>query len=277
LNQSGDAADQVVRLMIGGAEEAIKISGQAAYHLIALLTSSLKSDKKGRRRKLSAGKTRLLKLLRDGEQLKIFSLRPKDIGTFQRKAKKYKIQYAIVRNKRSGQTDVVARVADVDLINRVMQGMGYGQEASLTREPDARAEAVRADDLKKKDLPQRNASGRTNISSPNQRSATPLETTSDLPDFMRARMRQSLREAPDAHPTNTSRSLSLHAEPDAPPRPGSRTDNPANTAIPPKENKTPDRKPSIRDKMADCQRRAKIQAQSKTHQRSRKKTRKISR
>lgn len=149
MNQSGEAAEQVIRLVVNGAEEAVKISGQAAYHLIALLTSSLKSDKKGRR-KLSAGKTRLLNLLRDGSQLKIFSLRPNDIRAFQRKAKKYKIQYAIVKNKRSGHADVVARVADVDLINRVMLGMGYGREESLSREPDARAEAIRSNDLKKR-------------------------------------------------------------------------------------------------------------------------------
>ena len=60
MNYGGDAAEQVVRMSLEGADVVLRISGTAAKNLVAMLAAMSKEDK------TTKGKTRLGKLIKSG-------------------------------------------------------------------------------------------------------------------------------------------------------------------------------------------------------------------
>ena len=68
MNTSGEAADQVVRMMLEGSEVLIKLSGSGAKNAAVLLYSILREQKK------TNGAARLSSMLRSGKPLKPSSL-----------------------------------------------------------------------------------------------------------------------------------------------------------------------------------------------------------
>lgn len=65
MYNSGDAAEQVVRMSLEGAEFALKITGSAAKNLAAALYTVLKDQKK------TKGKARIEAMLREKRPLKV--------------------------------------------------------------------------------------------------------------------------------------------------------------------------------------------------------------
>ena len=84
---SADAAEQVVRMSLEGAEVAVRLAGTGAKHLAILLYSILKDQKKTR------GKIRLTNMLRSGKELKVFAVVDGDLPKFCEEAKKYGVLY----------------------------------------------------------------------------------------------------------------------------------------------------------------------------------------
>ena len=76
MYNSGDAAEQVVRMSLEGAEVALKITGVAAKNLAAALYTVLKDQKK------TKGKIRLTNMLRSGKELKVFAVKDGDLQKF---------------------------------------------------------------------------------------------------------------------------------------------------------------------------------------------------
>lgn len=68
MSYSGDAAEQVVRMTLEGAEFAAKIAGAGAKQVAILLYAILRDQKK------TKGKTRLTNMLRSGKELKLYEL-----------------------------------------------------------------------------------------------------------------------------------------------------------------------------------------------------------
>lgn len=62
MSYSGDAAEQVVRMSLEGAEVAAKITGAGAKQVAVLLYAILREQKK------TKGKTRLTNMLRSGQR-----------------------------------------------------------------------------------------------------------------------------------------------------------------------------------------------------------------
>ena len=62
---NGEAADEVVRMVLNGSEVAIRLTGSAAKNLAAILVAWSKNYKK------VYGKTSMMKLLRSGEELQV--------------------------------------------------------------------------------------------------------------------------------------------------------------------------------------------------------------
>ena len=87
MSYSGDAAEQVVRMSLEGAEVAAKITGQGAKQVAILLYAVLKDQKK------TKGKARLTSMLRTGKELKVFAVEDKDLVKFSRAAKQYGVLY----------------------------------------------------------------------------------------------------------------------------------------------------------------------------------------
>ena len=72
MNHAGDAAEQVVRMSLEGAEVALKITGVAAKNLAAALYTILKDQKK------TKGKARIEAMLREKRPLKVYTLKKED-------------------------------------------------------------------------------------------------------------------------------------------------------------------------------------------------------
>lgn len=81
MNNSGDAAEQVVRLSLEGFEVVAKVSGEAAKNVAVLLLAALKQEQKAK------GKARLSNLIKSGKELKVFSIPQKDLKKFTEQAK----------------------------------------------------------------------------------------------------------------------------------------------------------------------------------------------
>ena len=117
---SGEAAEQVVRMSLDGAEVAIRLAGSGAKHLAILLYNILKDQKKTR------GKIRLTNMLRSGKELKVFGVAEGDLARFCDEAKKYGVLYTVLKDKNAsdGFSDVMIRAEDMSKVNRIFQRFG---------------------------------------------------------------------------------------------------------------------------------------------------------
>ena len=79
---NGEAADEVVRMVLNGSEVAIRLTGSAAKNLAAILVAWSKNHKK------VYGKTSMMKLLRSGEELQVLSLTKEQYQDFKASARK---------------------------------------------------------------------------------------------------------------------------------------------------------------------------------------------
>lgn len=116
MSYSGDAAEQVVRMSLEGAEVAAKITGAGAKQVAVLLYAILREQKK------TKGKTRLTNMLRSGKELKVFAVKDTDLKQFCEASKKYGVLYCVLkdRNADDGITDVMVRAEDASKINRIL-------------------------------------------------------------------------------------------------------------------------------------------------------------
>ncbi|WP_416325179.1 PcfB family protein [[Eubacterium] hominis] len=117
MNTGGDAAEQVIRMSLNGAEVALKISGVAAKEVATMLYAILKDNKK------SKGRTRLENLIKTGRPLTIFTVKVDDFDQFKKEAKRYGILYCAVRNGRGtedGMVDVMVKQEDASRVDRIV-------------------------------------------------------------------------------------------------------------------------------------------------------------
>ena len=68
MNQSGDAAEQIVRMSLQGFEVGARITGSGAKEIADLLMAVKKEKKR------TTGKTNLTNMLKSGKELKVFSV-----------------------------------------------------------------------------------------------------------------------------------------------------------------------------------------------------------
>ena len=117
MNTGGEAADQVIRMSLNGAEVALKITGVAAKEVATLLVAILKDNKK------SKGRTRLENLIKTGRPLTIFTVKVDDYDQFKQEAKRYGILYCAVRNAKGtddGMVDIMVKQEDISRVDRIV-------------------------------------------------------------------------------------------------------------------------------------------------------------
>ena len=114
---SSEAAEQVVRMTLEGAEVAVKLAGAGAKNLAVLLYAVLRDQRK------TKGKIRLAGMLRSGKELKVFAVRDGDVEKFCAEAKKYGVLYTVLKDRdaNDGLTDVMVRAEDAGKINRIFE------------------------------------------------------------------------------------------------------------------------------------------------------------
>lgn len=117
MSYSGDAAEQVVRMSLQGAEVAAKITGEGAKHIAVLLYAVLKEQNK------TKGQVRLTNMLKSGKELKVFAVKDEDLKRFCTEAKKYGVLYCVLKDKNAtdGITDIMVRAEDASKINRIFE------------------------------------------------------------------------------------------------------------------------------------------------------------
>ncbi len=121
MNQSGDAAEQIVRMSLEGVEVAAKITGSAAKEIATFLVAALKS--KDSKLKLK-GKARMTSMLKSGKALEIFSVKDSDLQKFAQGAKQYGIVYCVLRNRKNspdGLCDIMVKADDAPRISRLVE------------------------------------------------------------------------------------------------------------------------------------------------------------
>lgn len=117
----GEAADQMVRMMLSTGEVAIRLSGSAAKNLLALTMALAKDHKK------LSGKVNMAKILRETRDLRLFPMTPEQYKTFKRKAGKQKLLYSAILDQdgKDKLVDVVMPVTELDRANLIFERILY--------------------------------------------------------------------------------------------------------------------------------------------------------
>ena len=117
MSYSGDAAEQVVRMLLETGEVAVRLAGEGAKQIAILLYAVLREQKK------TKGKARLTNMLRSGKELKVFAVKDSDLQLFCREAKKYGVLYCVLKDRDAtdGLTDIMVRAEDASKINRIFE------------------------------------------------------------------------------------------------------------------------------------------------------------
>ena len=141
MNTSGEAADQVMKMMLNGTEVLIKLTGTGAKNAAVLLYSMARQQKK------TKGSARLESMLRSGKPLKVYTFKADDLPKFKEVAKQYGILYTILKekDKTDGVFDVMVRAEDESKIARITERFNLAQVDVAT----LRAEIVKEQEEKK--------------------------------------------------------------------------------------------------------------------------------
>ena len=137
MSTNGETADMVVRESIQITESAVKLAGLGAKNLAALLVAVAKDNPK------LSGKTGLKRLIQDGEELAIFSIKQEDLRGFQMESKRYGVLFYPIINRveKTGTVEIMAKAKDAKQINRIFERMGY---PAPVREDAAKKASARA-------------------------------------------------------------------------------------------------------------------------------------
>lgn len=122
MNNSGDAAEQVVRMGLEGVQAATKITGEGAERLAKIIVLALKDTSK------SKGKASLSKLLKSNKPIKVFEIKDGDLKKFCQAAKKYGVLYHVLKDKQAkdGKCDIMVRAEDASKVNRIFERFKLG-------------------------------------------------------------------------------------------------------------------------------------------------------
>ena len=114
MNYGAEPADQVVRYSLEGTEVALRLSGRAAVTFAKFVAAVLQDQKK------THGKTRLVRLLREGKPLKFFSVEKERMREFAHEAKMHGLLFVPMRDKTDPDHIEIAILADdASKVNRI--------------------------------------------------------------------------------------------------------------------------------------------------------------
>ena len=120
MTNSGDAAEQVVRLSLEGTEVALRLTGSATKNIAAALYTIYK-DRDSKKLK---GRQKLTSMLKSGKELKVFTITDDNLKIFAKEANRYGVVYCALRGKENDadhMVDILARAEDASKINRIVE------------------------------------------------------------------------------------------------------------------------------------------------------------
>ena len=117
----GEAADQMVRMMLSGGEVAVRLGGSALKNLLALTMALARNNQ------TISGKVRMAKMLRETRDLRLFPMSPEQYKQFEKHAKKQKILFSAIKDKdgKGRLIDVVMPVTELDRANLIFERIMY--------------------------------------------------------------------------------------------------------------------------------------------------------
>ena len=202
----GEAADQMVRMMLTGGEVAVRLTGSAAKNLLAISLALAKSHRK------VSGRMRMGKMLQQTRDLRTFPMTQEEYRAFKKGAREKKLLYAAIKNTRTpnGMVDVVMPPSEVERANLVFAQMMYRQpEADRQHAQDAPS-MEKQPEAPKKDSRSGRGSRDISISSPT-RAESAAKMTSERPSVegrlkaYRAQLNGQRRSAPARQKTKSKK------------------------------------------------------------------------
>ena len=172
----GEAADQMVRMMLSGGEVAVRLTGSAAKNLLAISLALAKSHRK------VSGRMRMGKMLQQTRDLRTFPMTQEEYRTFKKGAREKKLLYAAVKNTRNqnGMVDVVMPPSEVERANLVFAQMMYRQPEAERQKAQEVPPKEKQPETPKKDSRSGRGSRDTSISSPTHAESA-ARTTDERP------------------------------------------------------------------------------------------------
>lgn len=125
----GEAADQLVRMMLSGGEVIVRLSGSALKNALALSMALAKDHK------TVSGKVNLVKMLRETRDVHRFAMSPEQYKEFRKRAKRQKILFSAVRDsdERGKVVDVILPVTEIERANMIFERIRYFGEPAAER------------------------------------------------------------------------------------------------------------------------------------------------
>ena len=117
----GEAADQLVRMMLSGSEVAVRLSGSALKNVLALSMALAKNHK------TISGKVSLAKMLRETRDVRKFTMSPEQYQEFRKRAGKQKLLFSAIRDTdgHGKVVDVIMPVTEIDRANLIFGRIQY--------------------------------------------------------------------------------------------------------------------------------------------------------
>lgn len=205
----GEAADQLVRMLLSGGEVAVRLGGSAAKNLLAMSLALAKNHKK------ISGKIRMGKMLQQTRDLRVFPMTQEEYREFRHKAREPKLLYAAIQNSRDpndpkSMVDVVMPATEVERANLVFQKMMYQQpEVPQKEQPERERQPEKEPGAPKKDSRSGRASRDTSTNSPTRAGSAARTTSEERPSVegrlqgYRARLEEQRQRAPARQKTKT--------------------------------------------------------------------------
>lgn len=140
----GEAADQLVRMMLSGSEVAVRLSGSAIKNMLALTMALAKNHK------TISGKVNLVKMLKETRDVRRFSMSPEQYQQFRQRAGKQKILFSAIRDSdnKGKVVDVIMPVTEIDRANMIFERIRYtGQPEQARQEVAPKKESRSGTDL----------------------------------------------------------------------------------------------------------------------------------
>ena len=132
----GEAADQLVRMMLSGSEVAVRLSGSAIKNMLALTMALAKNHK------TISGKVNLVKMLKETRDVRRFSMSPEQYQQFRQRAGKQKILFSAIRDSdnKGKVVDVIMPVTEIDRANMIFERIRYtGQPEQARQDVDRKS------------------------------------------------------------------------------------------------------------------------------------------
>ena len=106
----GEAADQMVRMMLTGTEVTVRLGASALKNLLAITLALAKHHK------TLSGKVNMGKMLRETRDIRMFPMSPEQYQAFKQRAVKQKILFSVIRDSdgRGKVVDVAMPVTELE-------------------------------------------------------------------------------------------------------------------------------------------------------------------